>query len=47
MKKSGCYEIGYGVESGTQKSLDLMQKSQKLADVEETVNLTKKSRSFY
>jgi anaerobic magnesium-protoporphyrin IX monomethyl ester cyclase len=43
MRASGCYEIGYGVESGVQRSLDLMDKQQKLEDVERTVKLTKKA----
>ncbi len=42
MKDCGCYEIGYGVESGTQKSLDLMKKKQNLEDVKKIVALTKK-----
>jgi anaerobic magnesium-protoporphyrin IX monomethyl ester cyclase len=51
MKDSGCYEIGYGVESGVQTTLDRMQKQQKLPDVERTIKLTKevgiKAKCFF
>jgi len=42
MKKAGCWMIGYGVESGTQRVLDLMKKNIKVEDIEKAVNLTKK-----
>ncbi len=42
MKKTGCYMLNYGVESGNQKILNLMKKGQTLKQVEEAVGLTKK-----
>ena len=43
MKKGGCWMIGYGVESGSQRVLDLMGKKIRIEDIERTVNFTKKS----
>ncbi|NQT22516.1 MAG: radical SAM protein, partial [Candidatus Omnitrophica bacterium] len=43
MKKAGCWMIGYGVEAGTQRVLDLMKKNTKLSDIERAVRLTKNS----
>lgn len=41
MKKAGCWQIGYGCESGNQKSLDLLRKVTTVVDnvtaVEETI----------
>jgi radical SAM superfamily enzyme YgiQ (UPF0313 family) len=42
MKKGGCWMIGYGVEAGTQRVLDLMKKNIKVEDIERAVKLTKK-----
>lgn len=42
MKKAGCWMIGYGVESGTQRILDLMEKNITIKDIEKAVELTKK-----
>lgn len=42
MKKAGCWMIGYGVESGTQRILDLMKKNITIRDVEKAIELTKK-----
>jgi len=42
MKKAGCWMIGYGVEAGTQRVLDLMHKNIKLEDIEKAVKLTQK-----
>lgn len=42
MKKAGCFEIAFGVESGSQKSLDLMKKSIKVEDSENIIKLCKK-----
>ena len=42
LRDCGCYEVGYGVESGVQRSLDMMRKDQKLEDVERTMGLTRK-----
>jgi len=43
MKKSGCWMIGYGVESGSQKVLDLMRKNITIKDIERAVTLTKQA----
>ncbi|MCP4378366.1 MAG: radical SAM protein, partial [bacterium] len=43
MKQAGCWMIGYGVEAGTQRVLDLMDKRTKIDDVENAVALTKKA----
>ncbi|MDP2922569.1 MAG: radical SAM protein [Candidatus Omnitrophota bacterium] len=42
-KKAGCWMIGYGVESGSQKVLDLMGKKIKLSQIKEAVELSKKA----
>lgn len=42
MKKAGCWMIGYGIESGTQKILDLMNKNITISEIERAVELTKK-----
>ncbi|MCK4553666.1 B12-binding domain-containing radical SAM protein [Candidatus Parcubacteria bacterium] len=42
MKRSGCWLITYGVESGNQKSLDLLSKGFDLATVEKNIKLTLK-----
>jgi len=42
MKKAGCWMIGYGIETGTQRVLDLMKKNIKIEDIEKAVALTKK-----
>jgi len=41
MKRSGCIGLRYGVESGNQLILDLMNKQTKLADIEQVFKLTK------
>ncbi|MCP3677495.1 MAG: radical SAM protein [Deltaproteobacteria bacterium] len=43
MKQAGCWMIGYGVEAGTQRVLDLMDKRTKIDDIEKAVALTKKA----
>lgn len=43
MKRSGCWQINYGVESGNQKILDFAQKGITLDQVESAVNLTRKA----
>jgi len=42
MKKAGCYRVGYGVENGSQRVLDFLQKSQTLEQVEMAFKVTKK-----
>ena len=41
MKSAGCWQISYGVETGTQRLLDLINKSITLQKVEEVFALTK------
>jgi radical SAM superfamily enzyme YgiQ (UPF0313 family) len=41
MHRAGCWEIGYGIESGAQHILDLEKKKINLAQVEQTVAWTK------
>jgi len=43
MKKAGCERIHYGVESGTQKILDVLRKGITLQQVEKAFKLTKKA----
>lgn len=43
MKKGGCWMIGYGLEAGTQRILDLMKKNITIKDIEKAVKLTKKA----
>lgn len=43
MHKAGCWEIGYGIESGVQDILDLEQKRIDLAQVEQSVAWTKEA----
>lgn len=42
MKSAGCWQISYGVETGTQRLLDLIQKGTNIEQIERTVALTKK-----
>ena len=42
MKEAGCWQISYGVESGVQRLLDLINKGEKLEDMEKAFSLTKK-----
>ena len=42
MKRAGCWQISYGVETGTQRLLDRINKSVTLHQVEEIFELTKK-----
>ena len=41
MKKAGCVNICYGVESGSQKMLDIMQKGVKVSQAIEALRMTK------
>ncbi len=40
MKKAGCYSIAYGIESGVEKSLLLMNKGICIEDIENAINIT-------
>lgn len=42
MKKSGCWQISYGIESGSQRLLDYYDKKITVEDIEKAVNLTHK-----
>lgn len=42
MKKAGCWMVTYGIESGNQKSLDLLNKRTNLAQIEKAVRQTHK-----
>lgn len=42
MKKAGCWQISYGVETGTQRLLDFINKGEKLEQFERIFKLTKK-----
>lgn len=42
MKSAGCWEISYGVESGVQRLLDLINKGETLKQIENVFTLTKK-----
>jgi len=43
MKKAGCWQIEYGIESGSQKMLDLMRKKITLEQVEKALRWTKEA----
>lgn len=43
MKRSGCWQINYGIESGNQKILDFAQKAISLDQVEKAVRLTQEA----
>ncbi|MCX6796615.1 MAG: radical SAM protein, partial [Candidatus Falkowbacteria bacterium] len=43
MKKAGCYMIAYGLESGSQKILDAVEKGFNISQSVEAVKLTKKN----
>ncbi len=42
MKKAGCWMIGYGIESGAQRILDLMRKNITIKDIEKAIELTQR-----
>jgi anaerobic magnesium-protoporphyrin IX monomethyl ester cyclase len=42
MKRAGCWRLLFGVESGSQKVLDIMKKGIKIDEIEEAVRLTRK-----
>ncbi|MEI7752761.1 MAG: radical SAM protein [Candidatus Omnitrophota bacterium] len=43
LKSVGCYHLDFGIESGTQKVLDLMRKGKKIEKIVEKVRLCKKA----
>ncbi len=43
MKRSGCWQISYGIESGNQKILDFAKKEITLGQIEKAVRLTHKA----
>ena len=43
LKKAGCYRIHYGIESGSQRLLDFMEKGITLDQIRETVKNTKEA----
>lgn len=44
MKEAGCTEISYGIESGSDKIIDSMQKKITTKQIENALNLTRKAR---
>jgi len=42
MYEAGCWQISYGVESGVQRLLDLINKGEKIEDMEKAFAITKK-----
>jgi radical SAM superfamily enzyme YgiQ (UPF0313 family) len=51
MKRAGCWQISYGIESGNQRILDLLNKNVTLKQIEKTVMATKqaglRTRGFF
>jgi radical SAM superfamily enzyme YgiQ (UPF0313 family) len=43
MKKAGCYLIAYGIESGSQKILDILKKNITLSQIERSIKITKEA----
>ncbi len=43
MKKAGCWQIAYGIESGSQKMLDLMAKGVSVEQNEKAIRLTREA----
>lgn len=41
MKKAGCWQINYGIESGSQRILDFIKKSTKLENIERALRMTR------
>ncbi len=47
MESAGCYSVAVGIESGSQRILDLMQKRASLADLCAKVHLIRKTTAWY
>jgi anaerobic magnesium-protoporphyrin IX monomethyl ester cyclase len=47
MERSGCYSVAVGMESGSQRVLDLMNKRLKAGDIEKGVSLIKSASSMW
>lgn len=43
MKETGCYRIGFGIESGSQKILDLMNKGETVEQAERAIKMVRKA----
>lgn len=43
MKKGGCWQIGYGIESGSQQILDILKKKITLEQIRNAIRLTKEA----
>jgi radical SAM superfamily enzyme YgiQ (UPF0313 family) len=43
MREAGCWQIGYGIESGSQEILDIIGKRIRLGEVERAVRLTEEA----
>jgi len=43
MKKAGCYLLGFGIESGSQRVLDILKKGITIEQVKEAVKITKEA----
>jgi radical SAM superfamily enzyme YgiQ (UPF0313 family) len=41
MKKAGCWQINYGIESGSQRILDFIKKGTKLENIEQALRMTR------
>lgn len=43
MKKAGCWQIAFGIESGSQQILDILKKNETIEQIEYAVKITKES----
>jgi radical SAM superfamily enzyme YgiQ (UPF0313 family) len=43
MKKAGCWQVSYGIESGSQRILDSIKKDVTLRQISDTVRMTKRA----
>ncbi|MFC1524879.1 B12-binding domain-containing radical SAM protein [Planctomycetota bacterium] len=44
MKKAGCWQINYGMESGSQRILDFIKKGTTITKIKEALTMTKRAR---